>query len=284
MTQDEMPLPGTSYSQEQPNPEIEILSKNHAEDLSEDELTAIGEKCRRGFETDLDSRGDWEQALDDWLKLAKQHREPKSFPWPSASNVKYPLLTTAAMQFAARAYPSLVPSNGKLVKSQVIGKDPTGEKYTKGERVSDYMSYQFMHDMDDWEEDMDKMLMMLPVVGCVFKKTWYDKSEDKIRSKFILPKNFVVNYWTKSLESTERTSELFDISPRVLQEKQNLGIYLDVDLGVPMPFDSENDGYTSDDETLPYTLVEQHTFLDLDKDGYREPYRESPVHLSETYP
>lgn len=272
MIQEETPSQDINEAVHNENPEVEILQKNYAEDLSEEQLTTIGEQCRRGFETDLESRAEWEDALDDWLKLAKQHREPKTFPWPEASNVKYPLLTTAAMQFAARAYPSLVPSNGKLVKSQVIGKDPTGDKYNKGERVSNYMSYQIMHEMDDWEEDMDKMLMMLPVVGCVFKKTWYDKTDDRVKSKFVLPKNFVVNYWTKSLESTERTSELFDISPRLLKEKQNMGVFLDIDLGTPMPMDSESNGYTSDDETLPYTLVEQHTFLDLDEDDYKEPY------------
>lgn len=253
------------------NPEVEILAKNYAEELSEDELVTIGERCRRGFETDLDSRSEWDSALEDWLKLAKQHREQKTFPWPDASNVKYPLLTTAAMQFAARAYPSLVPSNGDIVKSVVIGKDPTGEKYNKGQRVSAYMSYQILHEMDGWEEDMDKMLMMLPVVGCMFKKTWYDKTEDSIKSRFILPKNLVVNYWTKTLESAERVSEIIDISPRLLKERQNAKVFRDVDLGVPVPMEP-GDGYTSDDETTPYTLVEQHTFLDLDDDGYEEPY------------
>jgi chaperonin GroES len=248
------------------------LTKNYAEDLDDDKLTEIGQACKRGFDVDLESREEWEDSLEDWLKLAKQTRESKTYPWPDASNVKYPLLTTAAMQFAARAYPSLVPANGQLVKSQVIGKDPDGAKYEKGQRIADYMSYQILHEMTGWEEDMDKMLMMLPVVGCIFKKTWYDKGDDMVKSKFILPKNFVVNYWTTCLEESERTSELIDISPRLLKEKQNLGIYRDIDLGSPMPFDADISGYTSADETLPYTLVEQHTFLDLDDDGYREPY------------
>lgn len=254
------------------NPDAEILLKNYAEDLSEDELVKIGSDCRRGFEVDLESRSEWDTALDDWLKLAKQHREEKTYPWPDSSNVKYPLLTTAAMQFAARAYPSLVPSNGSLVKSQVIGKDPTGEKLEKAERVSEYMSYQLLHEMDGWEEDMDKMLMMLPVVGCIFKKTWYDKSEDMVKSRFVLPKNFVVNYWTTSLENAERTSEIIDMSRRILKEKQNMKIFRDVDLGDPVPMENESNGYTADDDTTPYTLIEQHTFLDLDDDGYKEPY------------
>ena len=249
----------------------DISAQNLASGLDEDLLMKIGEICKRGYETDLDSRSEWDTAMEEWIKLAKQHRANKTYPWPKASNVKYPLLSTAAMQFAARAYPSLVPSNGKIVKTVVIGKDPTGEKYEKSERVSTYMSYQVMHDMDCWEEDMDRMLMMLPVVGTMFKKTWYDRSEDKIRSKVILPQNIIVNNWTKNLNECERISEVIEMSPRLVKERQNQKLFLDVDLGVPQRPDHAPDSATADD-TLPYTLIEQHTFYDLDDDGYAEPY------------
>lgn len=256
-----------------PNPDVVSLSKNLAEDLDEDTLVKVGELCKRGFEADLESRADWESDLDDWIRLANQIREPKTFPWRNASNVKYPLLSTAAMQFAARAYPSLVPDNGQVVKSFVIGKDPTGEKLNKADRVSTYMSYQLMHEMDNWDEEMDKMLMMLPIVGTMFKKTYYDKSKEKIVSCLVLPKNLVVNYWTKSLDETERISEIIEISQRLLKEKQNLGIYLDIDLGDPnLPERANTDGLITDDATIPYELVEQHTFCDLDDSGYALPY------------
>jgi chaperonin GroES len=177
------------------------------------------------------------------------------------------------MQFAARAYPSLIPSNGQLVNARPIGMDHTGEKLDKATRVSEFMSYQLLHEVPNWEEDMDRMLMMLPVTGTMFKKTWYDKTHDKIRSQLILPKNIVVNYWTKSLDDCERISEVIEISRRRLKEKQLAGVYLDVDLGDP-PVTNEDSkaSYTSADETAPYTLIEQHTFYDLDEDGYSEPY------------
>jgi len=249
------------------------LSKNMVVGMDENKQGEISSQCKTGFDDDLRTRGEWEQNIDDWIALAKQTKEDKTYPWPGASNVKYPLVATAAMQFAARSYPSLVPSNGKIVNSVVIGKDPAGEKYEKAQRVSTFMSYQIMHEMYGWEEDMDKMLMMLPIVGTMFKKTWYDKSEDKVKSRLILPKHLVVNYWTTSLNETERISEVIYMSPRVLKERQNLGIYADIDLGDPvavnslMPNDADNNS-----EALPYTLIEQHTFLDLDDDDYAEPY------------
>ena len=264
----EMPQQATDQEIEPP-----ITVENILDDLSKEQKEKIASECKSAFDDDLRSRGEWESNIDDWIALAKQTKQDKTYPWPGASNVKYPLVATAAMQFAARSYPSLVPSNGKVVNSVVIGKDTTGEKYEKAQRVSTYMSYQIMHEMRGWEEDMDKMLMMLPIVGTMFKKTWYDKVEDKIKSKLILPKYLVVNYWTTNLDESERISEVIHMSPRLLKERQNMGVYAEEDLGDPV---AENhlmpDDADTNSKSIPYTIIEQHTFLDLDDDGYAEPY------------
>lgn len=249
-----------------------LADVNIAERLSEEELNKIGSEAYTGFMNDLQSRSDWEENLDKWTELAKQTVTPKNYPWPKASNIKYPLLSTAAMQFAARAYPSLVPSNGRIVNAKAIGKDPFGEKARVAEAVSIYMSYQLLHEMDGWEEDMDKLLIMLPIVGTMFKKTYWDKLTEKNCSKLVLPKNLVVNYWAKSLKEAERISEIIEMSPRNIKERQQAGLWLDIDLGnAPQPENKKNVPAIND-ETTPYTIIEQHTFLDLDDDGYKEPY------------
>ena len=249
-----------------------LESVNIAESLDEQQLKDIGSEAFTGFDLDLQSRKDWEKHVDEWTKLAKQTVEPKTYPWPKASNIKYPLLSTAAMQFAARAYPSLVPSNGKLVNAKPIGKDPLGEKSKVAEAVSIFMSYQLLEEMESWEEEMDKLLIMLPIVGTMFKKTYWDSLEETNCSHIVMPKNLVVNYWARSLKSAERISEIIEMSPRKVKERQQSGLWLDVDLGtapqpernVPVP--------VAVDGTTPYTIIEQHTFLDLDDDGYKEPY------------
>lgn len=253
-----------------------IESINIAEKLSEDELKKIGTDAKAGYDNDVQSRGDWERCIDDWTKLAKLTVEAKVWPWPNASNVKFPLLATAAMQFAARAYPSLIPSDGRVVKSRVVGKDPTGEKTSVAEAVSLYMSYQLLEEMDGWEEDMDKMLMMLPIVGTMFKKTYWDPIKEKNCSKILLPKNLVVDYWAKSLVDAERISEVLYLNPRLVKEKQQAGLWLE-DVELPeMASLSEHDtreGPTpQDDDTTPFCFIEQHKYLDLDEDGYPEPY------------
>jgi chaperonin GroES len=254
---------------------------NIAKVLSKEQLASIGSEAYRGYMADLLSRVEWEHKIDMAFKLALQVTEKKNFPWENASNVKYPLISTAAMQFAARAYPTLVPSDGKLVKMRVIGYDPQGEKLNRAERISKHMSYQILEEMDNWDEDMDKLLIALPIVGFMFKKTYYDSAKQKNCSYLVYPKNLVINYWAKSVEDTERKTEIIYLSKRKIKEKQLEGIFLDVDLGDPVtdnkkttsPQTQENFTIPSEgDFTTPYTILEQHSYLDLDEDGYAEPY------------
>ena len=269
-----MPAPMPEAPTEPPATPLRAIleAANIAENMDEEKLRIIGHDALEGYNADKASRAQWEIQMDEWTRLASQVREDKSFPWPKSSNVKYPLLTTAAMQFAARAYPSLVPSDGKVVKSKTIGKDPDGSKLALADRVSMYMSYQIMHDMTGWEEGMDKMLIMLPIVGTIFKKTYWDSIKKKPASDVILPKNLVVNYWAKSLRDAERISQVIEMSPRILKERQMAGVFLETDLGAaPMPLVTGGNA-PQNDETTPYTVIEQHTYLDLDDDGYREPY------------
>jgi chaperonin GroES len=253
--------------------DIVSLAKNLAENASDDKLNKLGYLCQQEFENDHQSRQQWEENIKDWEKLAMQIQEEKSWPWPGAANVKYPLISTASMQFAARAYPSLIPSNGDIVQARVIGQDPTGQKEQKAQRVSTYISYQCMRELPYWEEEMDKMLIMLPVVGCLFKKTYYCKEDDRIDSKLILPRQFVVDYWAKSLCEAERKSEVIQMTPRVLKEYQLQGRYRDVDLGTPPIIDQSKveTNFVTDEKSTPWEIIEMHRWYDWDDDGYEEP-------------
>lgn len=250
-----------------------LESKNVAENLDEDELAKIGDECFKGYQNDFDSSDRWRAMVEEWMAMATQAMEEKNYPWPNASNVKYPLVSVAAMQFSARAYPTLIPSDGKVVKPVVIGKDDTGEKLKRAKRASNYMNFQLTHEMDNWEEDMDRLLIMDAVMGTVFKKTYYDPYTEKMCSALKDPRNVVINYHAESVEKAERISEHFPLYKREVEERQRMGIFLDdVDLGEPTTADWEGTEAGMDDATIPYCFIEQHTWLDLDDDGVKEPY------------
>jgi len=257
--------------------DIALQSKNLAEKMNEDKLKKIAEECYKGYEDDEASRKDWLMATKEWLKLAGQVTEKKTYPWPDASNIKFPLISTAAMQFSARAYPSLVPADGNIVQAQIWGNDPDGTKTETGNRIGKYMSWQLMQDIDYWEEDMDKLLLQVSVIGMMHKKTYYCKVTDKIQSTLVYPENFVVDYWTVATDDAERISEILWMSGNKIEEKKRSKEFLDVDLGSPVSPEVSKLSPTMHmqktvDWTTPYKIIEQHTWLDLNDDGLREPY------------
>lgn len=255
---------------------------NIAEKLSEKDLDKIGMFCYQGLESDLQSRSEWELRTEKSLKLALQVVEDKSFPWPNASNVKFPLVTIAALQYHARAYPTLIASDTP-VKCRVFGKDKLGDKTARAKRIENHMSYQILEQDQAWDSEMDKVLITQPIIGCAFKKTYFDPIEKIVISENILARDLVVNYWTKSLDTAQRISHILYYTSNDIYERVARGLWCDIEMSRPnLPVQpklsistDKAQGVTRPDvtdQTTPYEIVEQHVNLDLDGDGYSEPY------------
>ena len=253
--------------------------KNLVDELDDETLQYIGNQVIEWVDIDEEARRDWKERYEEHLKLASQIREAKTFPWPGAANVKFPLLTTAAMQFAARAYPALVPGPN-LVAGLVIGQDSQGLKAKSAQRVGRHMSYQLLYEMPDWEEEMDKLCHILPVAGCLFKKTYFDPLENRNISELVLPMDLVIDYYAKTVESAERKCHYIYKTDNQIIERVNAGLYADQNYGEPSgDIDSKATQNLIDGKKEPaitpattHQFVECHCRWDLDNDGYAEPY------------
>lgn len=240
-------------------------SKNIAEELDKSVLTLIGQECIRGYEIDDESRADWKKQTKEAMELALQITKDKSWPWAKAANVKYPLITTAAVQFQARAYPAMI-SGEQVVKGIVIGPDPEGKKQEVADRVGHHMSYQLMEQMQGWEEDTDRLLLMLPIVGCCFRKSYFDSGLGQNVSELVAAKHLVFNHSVPYDKLRRQTQELFLYKNDVL-ERVRTGLFLETELGLSDQTDNEIDEIDGS-----YEFLEQHCWYDLDDDGYKEPY------------
>ena len=255
-----------------------ITSPNIAEMMDDEQLVTIGEQVVKEYLMDKESREQWEKKMEDSMKLALQVVEAKSFPWPNASNVKFPLITIAALQFHARAYPALV-SGRDLVKMRVNGEDPYGVKAAKAKRIEDHMSYQLLEEDEAWEDQMDKTLITTPIIGCSFKKSYYSPRNKSNVSEMVLARDLVVDYWTKSLETANRITHVLYMTKNDIHERIGRGLYRDISLDRaqskdPNPTRDSAQGVhpANDDPSTPYEMLEQHRYIDLDGDGYAEPY------------
>ncbi len=283
-------MPGPDTDEDADNDQFEnylnyaLQEANLAKNLSKNKkgketLLAMGQEVVRGFEEDVESCKDWTAANKEWMEMALLVRKNKTFPWPKASNTKYPLLATAAMQFSARAYPALVPADGAVVKAKVVSGTPTPELFDAAKRVASHMSYQVMEVIPNWEEDMDKLLLTMAISGICFKETYHNAALNCHESKVIFPEDFVVNYHAKSLEKAYRKTKILKYIENEYQEKvRNDEEFLDLDLTPPTTDTGLTENKTFDGtppppgKSTPHIFLAQHTFWDLDGDGYEEPY------------
>ena len=254
---------------------------NLAEFIDDRDLGIISSDLFEEYQNDKSSRKEWSETYTKGLDLLGLRYQERSTPFQGASSVTHPLLTESVTQFQAQAYKELLPGGGP-VRTQIIGAI-TKEKEDQAQRVSQFMNYQIMHVMEEFDPELDQMLFYLPLAGSTFKKVYYDSSLGRAVSKFITADDLVVPYTATDLLSAERITHIIKKSENEIKKQQVSGFYRDVDLTM---IDSESRiketerriagiqqvSYSSDQ----YTLLEIHTDLDLpgfeNSDGIKLPY------------
>jgi hypothetical protein len=254
---------------------------NLAEFIDENDLQNISSELRQSFEDDKSSREQWEETYTKGLDLLGLNYTERSQPFQGASGVTHPLLSESVTQFQAQAYKELLPASGP-VRTQIIG-SASKEKEDQAQRVSDFMNYQIMHVMEEYDPELDQMLFYLPLAGSTFKKIYYDANLGRAVSKFIPAEELVVPYTATNLEECERVTHILKRTDNDIKKMQVTGFYRDVDLQINQEENKveekerklsgiEKTGYRDDQ----YTLLEMHVDLDVpgfeDPDGIKLPY------------
>jgi len=215
-----------------PAPEMQMASEfdeNLADIISESELGRIYIDLTSSIDDDRSSREDWEKTYTDGLKyLGMKFDETRSEPFEGASGVTHPLLGEAVTQFQAQAYKELLPAGGP-VKTQVVGAyDSAVEE--QAQRVREFMNYEIIHVMDEYDEDLDQMLFYLPLAGSAFKKVYYDENLQRPVSKFVAPEDLIVPYYTTDLESCPRITHVIKMPENDVRKLQAIGFYKKFDM------------------------------------------------------
>lgn len=280
---------------------------NFADAITKEHLARIGIEVVEDYERDKRDRKEWEDIAKAALDSAKQKKrtESKDHPWKGASNIRFPLLTPAALQFWARMLPAVIKGD-EAVLCKVVGQDngrpqigpdgqpvavgpdgsllpatqamqlppeiqqalqpawikPPGSKARRARRVSEYLNTTIFYRMEDWESDTSALLMQLPIVGCVFRKFWYDAQAGEQRAAMVPALRVFLPKGARSENTTPRlTEEIPDVYPHQISERVRSGLYVDPELPTK-----------GDNEDGARLLLEQQRLIDLDDDGVEEPY------------
>jgi len=260
----------------------EDFNANLAEFMDEGELDSIASDLIGDYNSDKESRRDWEKSYIEGLDLLGMKYEERTIPWPGASGVYHPILAEAVVRYQSQTIMEVVPASGP-VRTQVIGK-LTPERAKQAERVGEEMNYIVMQKIPGYRAEMEQLLFRQPLAGSAFKKVYYDSVRRVPRADFVPAEDFIVPYGASDLESAPRYTHVMRKYPNEVKKLMASGFYRDIDLPEPTPerssiqdkydrIDGDNPSWDMDDRHL---ILEMHVDYDLpgyeSEDGIALPY------------
>ena len=245
---------------------------NLAEYLDDGYLGEISSDLRASYEDDMESRSEWEETYTQGLDQLGVKYDERTQPFQGASGVTHPLIAESVTQFQAQAYKELLPAGGP-VKTQVLGLQDVARE-EQASRVKDFMNYQIMEVMEEFDPDMDQLLFYLPLSGSTFKKVYFDEAKQRAVSKFVPAQDLVVPYAASDLATASRVTHVLRMDGNDIRKMQLAGFYRDVELSKYNQEDEvrekiddiQGTSRTYSDEV--YTILEMH--VDLDIEGFED--------------
>ena len=241
---------------------------NLAEIMDERVLMDIASELVGYYEDDKGGRQEWEDAYTEGLELLGIKYENRDEPFRGSSGVTHPLIAEAVTQFQAQAYKELLPSSGP-VRTQVVGA-ATPDVEMQSQRVQEFMNFQIMNVMDEYDPEMDRLLFYLPLAGSAFKKVYFDDMLDRAVSKFVPADDLLVPYNATDLSSASRVTHVIRMNTNDVRKNQAAGFYRDIDI---LAYDDDDEVRQKERElqgieqgggdNQDCTLLEIHTDLDL---------------------
>ena len=261
---------------------------NLAEVIDERVLMDISSELLGYYEDDKSSRQDWEDAYTDGLNLLGIKYEEREEPFRGSSGVTHPVIAEAVTQFQAQAYKELLPSSGP-VRTQVVGA-ATPEVQSQAQRVQEFMNYQIIHRMEEYDPEMDRLLFYLPLAGSAFKKVYFDDMLDRAVSRFVPADDLLVPYNATDLQSASRITHVIRMNSNDVRKYQAGGFYRDVNL---LPYEQEDEVREkerrlmgverSGSDEQDCTILEVHTDLDLQGFEHVNPIDGEPTGIKLPY-
>jgi len=253
---------------------IDEFTANLAEYLDEGALSDLAGEMLENFQTDKDSRKDWEKTYFDGLELLGLNMQERMEPWEGACGVFHPILSEAVVRFQADSIMETFPASGP-VRTQIIGKI-TKNKEDAAARVREDMNYQLTVKMPEYRAEHERMLWSLALAGSAFKKVYFDPNLDRQVAVFIPAEDFVVPYGASDLLTCERYTHVMRKTVNEVKKLQIAGFYRDVDLPEPeygsvdrsdLKAQSDEANIVHDDR---YQILEMHVDLDIEDDPLRD--------------
>jgi hypothetical protein len=214
---------------EGPNQNPEFYA-NLAEEFDEGALDALAYEYLDLIDVDKEARKERDKQYEDGLRRTGLGKDaPGGATFDGASKVVHPVMAEACVDFAASSARELLPSDG-MVKAEIKGE--ADRKRTEiAERKASFMNWQLTEQIPEYRDETEVLLTQLPLGGSQFKKWRYDSEQKRPMCEWVPIDNILLPYSTTNFYSSQRVTEVQDITEDVFRQRIEQGIYRDIDAG-----------------------------------------------------
>jgi hypothetical protein len=257
------------------------FDENIAENMEEDQLSAVADELLGNIDSDLESRKEWADTFVKGLDVLGFKYEERTEPWEGSCGVYSSVLAEAAIRFQAETMSETFPAQGP-VKTKMLGQE-TKDKKEAADRVKADMNYELTENMVEYRSEHERLLYNLGLAGSGFKKVYYDPNLGRQVAVFVPAEDVIVPYGASHIETAERVTHVMRKTKNELKKLQASGFYVDVDLGEPQAYHSdieerkaEEGGYSLTNDNR-YSIYEVHADIIIDgvdnsDEGIAKPY------------
>lgn len=201
---------------------------NMAEDMGENELDEIASDYMEFIEVDKESRKKRDEQYEDGLRRSGLgHDAPGGATFDGASKVVHPVIAEACVDFSASSAKELLPPDG-LVKSKIYGA-VHNSILDRADRKSDFMNWQFNHQICEYRDEMEQLLTQVPLGGSQYLKWRFDAEKRRPTCEWVPIDNIFLPYEASNFYEAARVTEQQDITEDELKQRIEQGLYRDVD-------------------------------------------------------
>jgi len=213
--------------------------RNLAEEIPDGTLYAIADGLLRGINDDIASRQEWIEDRAQGIKLLGLKVEvpgtggsADGAPVEGMSRVRHPLLLEAVLRFQANARSEFLPTDGPTKirlddNNADLPEDQLANAFQKD--INHYLTVT----ASEYYPDTDRMFLLLGFGGTQFKKVYYCPLRQRPVSETVDADDLIVNNAATDLENARRKTHRIFMRPSVVKRMQLLGVYKDIDLGMP---------------------------------------------------
>jgi hypothetical protein len=241
---------------------------NLAETIDESVLYQLANDYLEYIDIDREARKERDKQYEDGLRRTGLGKDaPGGATFDGASKVVHPVMAESCVDFAASAARELLPPDG-IVKSEIKG-EADRQRLKIADQKADFMNWQLTEQVPEYRDEMEQLLTQLPLGGSQYLKWRFDTEQRRPICEWIPIDNILLPYATTNFYTSQRATEVQDITEDTYRQRIEQGIYVDLD---NMDYTSEIDEDRQTRSSAANDKIEGKSRPSTNIDGVRRIY------------